>query len=1076
MSISLTNIMFASLGLYTFFRFVIFPFTYKIAEQDKSTNALKKIIIRNIVDFCGLFFFLTTLSSAASFLIVKIVNLKGGTNLEDVKLALESARFYESIISNLSNDWSYITTFVLAISLIILAYKSSKDSFQEKLNKNFNKKFKELEKEYDEGRLEYFPPNEEMKNVQHQIDDCLAQIEEIEGQTLDNSDSELESFKDMYHTLSIYKKQLDIIRRINLSIEEDTSLKPTSTKDKIFTFFVSQGLLNSFRKGTAIFFTIGLLLLIPSLLCLSSTTIEKHINSKVKSLNLDIEHLELSLQSKKIENEFHQYFHSNKNKNTDTHSNDIDIPISKDDEQALNEISKTFENNILLTRASRGLYKINQTYVNKLTSHCVKESILDSFSSTDKSVKVHKNSKLTAFENEAISLERKAINSKGPVTTIGKRFKADLKSYVHNNKKVLTHYKKIVSQASRSFQIPATPRNIKGLMLSNIVGHVAKGVDIPGSFGKVYGNLINIPSNIAEQFYVNESRRYMLALAKSESLHSAIDDIGKIKSKAIPAIQSEKIKLFVQKNKFQEQLSRSIKENPPSLSRIPKSNVAKAEKTISQIAKLNKVSNANVLAESMSTFGDFFPGYHGEEKSTPRGKTKFASHKAQTFKSSTRSFSRARSYVRLRGFSRIGGVLIGRMPEEKNVLDFIDINWILQDDYFSIFLTNKKNKRVKLGTFNPAIIYLSLVYASDGRVTTVTMVTAKPLFDLKILLHPALVDTPLGCRAIRLDQIADETTSKIKSLQELRKQENNIIDSTKNLYKFSWAKRLKHVYSIYLNNSDTDLSDYMTYAQRIVSDNSNKIQDVIDSKQYCFEYLEKNTNYYDKRLVSAIKNCLTSGDFDKCISTSFISVRFSESIFKLPPDTTEWSGVRERSYTLDDSLNFIKLDRNDSLWPFRFMVQTVFTSEPEFSSTKHHLDPPPWEFENVNKLMMKSIFSRINSEPELASLISDMREFAVLQRLFRLALEGYLGINFPIDKLASLAEQTKKFKKEYRTLRWLPKPNQLEMTANFRKVFANEIEKKEIEENLKLNLKLRSDLGIDVDEKQISLEDQCPKP
>jgi len=1075
MSISLTNLMFASLGLYIFFRFVIFPFSFKIAEKDKSISALKKIILRNIVDFCGLFFLLTTISSMASYIIVKIVNLKGGSNLEDVKLALESARFYESIISGLSNDWSYTTTFILAISLIILAYKASKDSFQDKLNQNVNKKFKELEKEYDDGRLEYLPPNDEMKHVKHQIDECLAKIEEIENKSSENSNSELESLKEMKHALSIYLKKLDIVRRINISIEDDTSLKPESTKDKVLTFFVSQGLLNSFRKGSAILFTIGLLLLIPSLLCLSSTTIQKNINEKVKSLNLEIEHLELSLQTNRIENEFHQYFQLNKNENTDTNGNaTIDVPISTDDEQALNEISKTFENNILLIRASRGLYKINQTYVNKLTSHCVKESILDTFSSTDKNVKVHKNKKLTAFENEAIVLERKAIKSKGPVTTIGKRFKADLKTYAYNNKKVWSRYKKGVSNATRSFQIPATPRNIKGLMLSNIVGHAAKGIEIPGTIGKIYGNVTNIPSNIAEQFYIDESRRYMLALAKSENLQGAIDEIGRVKSKAIPAIQSEKIKLFVQKNSFPEKLPKSIQENPPSLSRMSKSNMAKAEQTISRIAKLNNVTNANRLADSMSTFGDFFPGYHGEERYTPRGKTNFATHQTKTFKSATHSFSRARSYVRLRGFSRIGGVLIGRMPDGASSLDIIDINWKVQDKYFTISLTKRNNKREELGTFNPAIIYLSLAYASDGRVTTVTMVTSKPLFDLKILLHPTLVDTPLGCRAIRLDQIADETTSMYDSLRKLREQENNIIDSTQTLYKFSWAKRLQLINSIYLQNSDIDLSDYFSYAERIISNNSKKIQEIIDSKQYCFEFLEKNTNYYDIKLVNAIKKCIPSEDFSKCISSN-ISSKFSESFFILPPETTEWSGVRERKYLLDDNLNFIKLDKNDSLWPFRFMVQSVFTSEPEFSAQENS-DAPPWEFENVNKLLMKRIFTRINSEPELTSLISDMREFAVLQRLFRLALDGYLGTNFPIDKLALLAKQTKQYHKEYRTLRWLPKPDQLETVAKLQIIFADEIERKSIEENLKLNLQLRSELGIEVDENQIKVEGNCPEP
>ncbi len=51
-------------------------------------------------------------------------------------------------------------------------------------------------------------------------------------------------------------------------------------------------------------------------------------------------------------------------------------------------------------------------------------------------------------------------------------------------------------------------------------------------------------------------------------------------------------------------------------------------------------------------------------------------------------------------------------------------------------------------------------------------------------------------------------------------------------------------------------------------------------------------------------------------------------------------------------------------------------------------------------------------------IFEDMREFAVLQRLFRVALEGGLGQYFPIDKLPVLAEQTAGSVKYHRTLRW----------------------------------------------------------
>jgi hypothetical protein len=57
---------------------------------------------------------------------------------------------------------------------------------------------------------------------------------------------------------------------------------------------------------------------------------------------------------------------------------------------------------------------------------------------------------------------------------------------------------------------------------------------------------------------------------------------------------------------------------------------------------------------------------------------------------------------------------------------------------------------------------LALTYAADGRVTTATITKADPLNERRILLHPALVDTWLGCRAIQIDRFVFDSTSKSK--------------------------------------------------------------------------------------------------------------------------------------------------------------------------------------------------------------------------------------------------------------------------------------------------------------------------
>lgn len=157
--------------------------------------------------------------------------------------------------------------------------------------------------------------------------------------------------------------------------------------------------------------------------------------------------------------------------------------------------------------------------------------------------------------------------------------------------------------------------------------------------------------------------------------------------------------------------------------------------------------------------------------------------------------ARAHSYSRLRGFARVGGVLIGRDPETSIAVPKIDII----DFHFSISpmpnsdlmleVEHGDGTRVMLGPYNPAIAHFALAYAADGRPTTVSMISAEPLHDLKVLLHPALVDTGLGCRAIRLDQFVDEFGWHEPGVGTSRKQASDEHHGLIALFRKAWAER-----------------------------------------------------------------------------------------------------------------------------------------------------------------------------------------------------------------------------------------------------------------------------------------------
>ena len=128
---------------------------------------------------------------------------------------------------------------------------------------------------------------------------------------------------------------------------------------------------------------------------------------------------------------------------------------------------------------------------------------------------------------------------------------------------------------------------------------------------------------------------------------------------------------------------------------------------------------------------------------------------------SVSSVARARSFGALRGFARVGGVLIGRDPEDgAPALDFRSFEWTRDGGTLRFHFVAADGSAVDAGPFHASAVHGALAYAADGRALTGTMISAQPLPDLKILLHPALLDTSLGCRAISIDRFADESTGR----------------------------------------------------------------------------------------------------------------------------------------------------------------------------------------------------------------------------------------------------------------------------------------------------------------------------
>ncbi len=147
------------------------------------------------------------------------------------------------------------------------------------------------------------------------------------------------------------------------------------------------------------------------------------------------------------------------------------------------------------------------------------------------------------------------------------------------------------------------------------------------------------------------------------------------------------------------------------------------------------------------------------------------------------------------------------------------------------------------------------------------------------------------------------------------------------------------------------------------------------------------------------------------------------------------SGVRELPYALDAELTFLRRDANRSnvLWPMDFIVQAVPVSLYEDTEIPENLKP--WVFPQWADDLRALVGDYVQTNPDAAQILDQIQQFTILQRLFRLALDGRLGLDFPVNALIDMQVATKPFVKEVRHEHWNfrhdnPAPAILEMFAN----------------------------------------------
>lgn len=352
------------------------------------------------------------------------------------------------------------------------------------------------------------------------------------------------------------------------------------------------------------------------------------------------------------------------------------------------------------------------------------------------------------------------------------------------------------------------------------------------------------------------------------------------------------------------------------------------------------------------------------------------------------SAGRSRSYARLSGHARVGGVLIGAEADGGDAR-FTRLDYRRKGERLELALLTRDGTRHELGVFSPALIQQAMAYAADGRPVAVTMTSGGGLAPmLRVQVHPALIDTSLGCDLVELDRFVDKSTGQ----DAVRREWNGRVRSQLQLYTLA----------ILAAQSDTSVVDFLA-ANDIALAPADRTLD-----QYLSATFPKTWRAEDPRvsifaayprrfsmpLVQRLASCAAQGPAD---DASYLTCAVAGlSLTEYTPASHQiWSGVRETSYRPEVGAFRAAGRSTQTAAPLRFMDQVAFETELES-------DGPPWEFPMFGDRIGAQVMANVRRSPGDAAVLQRAREFTALQRLFRSALAGQLGPDFAKGDLLRL--------------------------------------------------------------------------
>jgi len=1085
----------ANAAAFALFKLYLVPRLRRYIEHHRSRATIRKGAMLSLASWIESILLIAAISGGVVLAISLVVQFGSGATAEQVGGVIASVQRWRDRVWGFGPAWGGIVLGFNVFALGLYARRRGRIRMTKSFEAVRQNEIDGLKREAAAGQWEDLPPTAEMKKVEEDVRELVAVIEQIHGDVISAKPEAVEFHRRLVAQIESLKQlhaELDVQRRLDMRLSPEAAALPAAGNwwEKVQTFFLSQGLWKSLGGPSRAFYVVNLFLLIPSLLGIYSQVAAPLFDQRL----LHLTDLQVKLTQREAREAWQQAIAEPPATTAQNpNSSQSQGSLTTADLRTLQAVARSFEQAL----ARSDLFKSASATVSPDTERAVRsararETVLQT--TAEHSGAAVDNLAAGAEAETGVRRQQwKFAENANPIEPISKPGKQVYENLVDHAKRTPG----FVENFKRAFQVPITHDELAmgagRHMLAAVFG------DQLGEFGKLLDGLDPEIGSAIRSAAETRAQSYVSEVIRSNG-RSATDALGIVSHPPhrdiAPGVLSQFQDFSSQHSIIPDGgdgLIASIREHPPAIDpRVePHADLNRAAKDLQQIvpnieSDVSPRRAAQAIQESTEALTEYSTHFPASTQAAMRtsqvrvieqmtigiarsGNVGAWENVAQALGQAAQGLAQnSRSFIRLRGFSRVGGVLIGNGPEKPcTPLHYRDLRWEIDGAKTRFTLVDQNGRESVSRWWRTSIAGQALAYAADGRPLAVTMVSAKPLRELKILIHAALVDTGLDRRITDLDRFVDEFTGdedRDGEIAAAREKATEAVYEQNALYAYAWAERARTVV-LKLKNDASRSSRLSVDADTIFEAMGKRLGVSSETLRNFVERMDEKANeiiresetspraagttpaargfeagvaaledpnqspllvkkeFFEPSLVDAMKaaysGAKTLSEFGRNIcAASNTPVPDIGTLMTSPPEFTVWSGVRERRYRLNPE-DFFIAENTPLPEALDFMLQVAFTSAPNVDD-KNYADVEPWEFPTLRTKIHETVLRSIEADTRAKAIYDSAIEFTLLQRFFRIAFDGLLGDEFPVENLGQLAQELGSVAPPatIRTLRW----------------------------------------------------------